>query len=303
MPTLRKHDMRHHYVPKFLLKAWSSTTNDEKVEGFRTDLPNAPSKRWAPKATGYEDNLYALSQPSVAGVNKQDVETGPLQTLDSNAARVLEKLHSSGLSCLTHDDLRFWVYFVMSLKIRTPDAVNLIRTEGSAYLASSLNDKPEEYDAISDVSDPSTLTRWTEKHMPGLLDNFGVLSIDKLIFNQKVAVELLRMTWWIWNFEGQKNHLLLSDRPCIFTTNWDGPDLVVALPIGPRKAFMMTKGERVANIMKSQRRRDLLTRINESSLNQAKSRIYARDRSPHRFICNRLAKRLSDHDLNDHHNS
>ena len=294
--------MRHHYVPEFLLKAWGSTSNDEKIEAFRIDILDAPSKRWAPKATGYEDDLYALSQPAVAGINKQEIETGTLQLLDSKAAQILKKLHSTGLSNLAHDDLRFWTYFVMSLKVRTPDAVDLINTEGPAHLVASLNDKPEEYEAIADASDPFTLRGWTEKHLPGLTENFGLLSIDKLIFNPKIAVELLRMTWWIWDFEGQKNHLLLSDRPCIFTTKWDGPDLVVALPIGPWKAFMMTKGERVADIMRSQRQRNLLMRINESSLSQAKSRIYARDRSPHRFICNRIAKRLSDHDLDDHHN-
>ena len=60
---------------------------------------------------------------------------------------------------------------------------------------------------------------------------------------------------------------------------------------------MMTKSERVSNIMRNQRHKNLLRSINESSLNQAQERIYACDKSPHRFICNRLANRTPGHDL------
>ena len=58
---------------------------------------------------------------------------------------------------------------------------------------------------------------------------------------------------------------------------------------------MATKSERVATIMRRQRPKDLLMRINESSLNQARVRVYAGDSSPRRFICNRLAKRRRLH--------
>ncbi len=88
----------------------------------------------------------------------------------------------------------------------------------------------------------------------------------------------------------QRNHLLFADRPCIFTTGIDDPDLIVALPIGPWKAFMATKTDRVASIIRQQRPQNLLMQINESSLSQAKQRVYARDASPRCFISNRLTK-------------
>jgi hypothetical protein len=52
--------MRHHYVPEFLLRSWSETTADKKVEVFRLDLNDLPSNRHVPKYTGYEHDLYAL---------------------------------------------------------------------------------------------------------------------------------------------------------------------------------------------------------------------------------------------------
>ena len=291
--------MRHHYVPQFLLRAWAETTSDRKLETFRVDLPQVSSSRVSPKSTAYEKDLYALSQPVVAGIKQQEVETGFLQILDSKAARVLDTLHTRGLSNLTHDDISFWVHFVMSLKARTPEAVHLIKTRGPEHLEESLSDKPEEYDAIADTSDPTTLRDWTEKHFPNLIENFGMVSLDKFVLNRDIAQKLLRMTWWLWDFKGQKNYLLLSDRPCIFTAQIDDPDLVIALPISPWKAFMMTKSERVSDIMKSQRNEDLLMKFNESSLNQAEKCIYARDESPRRFICDRLGSQLSGQDLRE----
>ena len=293
--------MRHHYVPEFLLRAWGETTCDKKVEAFRLNLPNAPSKRWSPKATGYEHNLYALTEPSVAGVSQQDVETEFLQRVDSDAAVILEEINTSGLSSLTQRDCYVWVYFLLSLRARTPEAVHLINTVGPQHLKTSLNESPEEYDARSESFDPPTLEHWTERYFPGLIENFGIVTLDKLVLNPRVAKILMGMTWWLWNFEGQKNHLLLSDRPCIFTAQFDKPNLAIALPIGPSKAFMMTKSERVANSIRSMRHQDLLMRINESSLNQAHNRVYALDRSPHRFICNRLAEQSSGLDPNDIH--
>ena len=137
--------MKHHFIPQFLLKAWADTTEDKKIEVFRLDLPHLPSSRRAPEYTGYEDNLYMLTKPEVAGVEQQAVETKFLQRLDSDGARVLQKLNTSGLATLTHEDLSVWVHFIASLLWRAPDIVSRLRTESAGYLKDSLIARPEEY--------------------------------------------------------------------------------------------------------------------------------------------------------------
>lgn len=178
----------------------------------------------------------------------------------------------------------------MSLRLRTPETVLRLNYEGPEYLTESLNEKPEEYSLVSETSDPTTLAEFTEKYLPGLIENFGIMMIRRLITNPDIGDKILHMTWWLWNFREQKNHLLLSDRPCIFSSGIDDPDIVVALPIGPKRAFMATKTNRVADIIRRLHPKDLLMRINESSLNQAEKRVYALDRSPYRFIRNRMKK-------------
>ena len=158
------------------------------------------------------------------------------------------------------------------------------------HLERALTEGPEEYEAIAEPGDPRTLGEWTKVHLPGLMENFGKLSLDKVIGNPRVGTKILNMKWFLWDFSGQRNHLLLSDRPCIFTASFDDPDLIVALPVSPWKAFLATRSERICDRLRERSQKTLLMRINENSITQAQKRIYALDDAPHRFIVNRLAR-------------
>ena len=275
-------------MPKFLLNYWADTTRDKRIEVFRLDLPRFPSNRLTPEYTGFEDDLYALSQSDVAGIEQQSIETNFLQFIDNFAARVLQKMTKTGFAVLTHKERCDWVLFLMSLRLRTSETVLRLNYEGPEYLIESLNEKPEEYSLISETSAPTTLAEFTEKYLPGLIENLGIMMSRRLITKPDIGDKILHMTWWLCNFREQKNYLLLSGCPCIFSSGIDDPDIVVSLPLGPKRAFMATKTNRVAGNIRRLHPKNLLMRINESSLNQAEKRVYALDRSPHRFICNRM---------------
>ncbi len=286
--------MKHHYIPQFLLKAWAGA--DGKIEVFWIDPQHLRSSRLAPKSTAYEDNLNALTVSEVAGVKQQAVETDFLRHIDDRAAKILHKMAATGFAELKKEDCAAWMDFIMSLPPRAPEVVSRLHAEGSKYLKASLDEKPEEYEAISEPDDPPTLTEWADQQFPGLIENFGKISLPSFVCNQEIRQKISGMSgmkWWLWDFKGQKNHLLLADRPCIFTTGIDDLGLVIALPISPWKAFMATKTERFANIMRQQRPKDLLMRMNESSLRQARERVYALDVSPRSFIYSRLIEQKS----------
>lgn len=172
------------------------------------------------------------------------------------------------------------------MRIRQPDAVQKLRVESAEHLHATLATQPERYEELTG-EDPPTLTEWTDKHFPGLIENFGLSFFHELVDYQNIGGQLLRMTWWLWDFSDAPYNLLLADHPCIFTRGIDDPKLVVALPISPWKAFMATQSERTSDLLRRQRPRDLAMRMNES-LCQARVRIYGRDQSPSRFIRNRL---------------
>lgn len=280
--------MRHHYVPQFLLRSWAGTTADGRVETFRLDLPNLPVSRHAPKHTAYEHDLYALTMDEVAGMSKQAVETHCLRLIDEAAAQVLTKLLSKGLKNLSHEERCDWARFIMSLRLRQPEVVQRWKLEASATLQSQLAQSPEEYQALAQEDDPATLSEYVEQLYPGLIDNFGLSTFSKHMDDARIRNKLLCLTWWLWDFSESKYDLMLADHPCIFTAKIDNPRLILALPIAPRKAFLATASDEVVAIMRGQDQTTLAVRLNESSVGQARVRVYARDALPRRFIGNRL---------------
>jgi hypothetical protein len=106
------------------------------------------------------------------------------------------------------------------------------------------------------AGNPPTLVEWTRKNYPGLIENFGLSFFHQLVDSPKIGEKILRMKWWLWDFTREHNDLLLADHPCIFTNGIDDPNLGIALPIGPRKAFMATSTDRVATLMHRQRPKD-----------------------------------------------
>jgi hypothetical protein len=94
---------------------------------------------------------------------------------------------------------------------------------------------------------------------PDIIQQLRTEVPEHLVDNQKIGLKIARMKCWLYPFATAKHDLLLADHPCIFTVGIDNPDLVIAPPIGPRKAFMAAGSERLANILRQQRPKHLLT--------------------------------------------
>lgn len=285
--------MRQHFVPQFLLREWSECTSDRKLQEFRLDLKGVPSSRKAPKGTAFQNNLYALTRPSVAGMSQQAVETHVLKRIDNDAAVVRAKMVQQGLKSLSHVERCHWVRFLMSLKVRQPDVVSRFQTQSSDHLHQALSTQPEQYEALATVDDPPTLQEFVETNFPGLIQNFGLCIFDTLVDRPDVGQKILRLCWWLCDFARKKHELLLADNPCIFTGVIDAPELIVALPISPSQAFLATRGDRIAVMLRQLDPSKLVERLNESSVLQARARVYASSETPGRFIKNRLKLRSS----------
>ena len=283
--------MRHHFVPEFLLRAWIDGASDGMFQEFRLDLKGLPTRRRVPKATGYKHNLWALTKPEVAGMSQQAIETDFMSRIDNNAAPVRVKMEQHGLKSLSNTERQDWVRFLLSLRVRQPEIISQIWTEGAHNLRQNLLDAPEQYEALAEEDDAPTLEEWVEQHYPGLIENFGLSCIPKLVDNRMVGTKILYLRWWLWDFSNAKHELLLADNPCIFTGDIDAPELIVALPISPTKAFLATRGDLTAAKLRQQSPSTLVVQLNESSVLQARKRVYARTDAPKRFIANRLPSR------------
>ncbi len=230
--------MRHHYVPQFLLSGWSEDTSDGRFQEFRIDLKGIPTYRRVPKATAYQPNLYALTRPIVAGMHQHAVETRLLRYIDNDAARVRTKMIRHGLKSLSITERCDWVRFLMCLRLRQPEMVGKLRTESAQHLRQTLADQPEQYEALAEEGDAPTLEEWVEDKFPGLIENVGLSFFHSLVDNKEIGTKILYLHWWLWDLSGVSHELLLADNPLIFTGAIDAPELIVALPISPTKAFL-----------------------------------------------------------------
>lgn len=282
--------MKHHYIPQFLLSSWANQQLDSRIEVIRLDLTQGiTSSRRRPRYTGYEEDLYALTEDKIAGMGKQAVETCFLKHVDNNAANVRRKILNEGLHALNEEDRISWVRFIMSLRLRQPEIVDEIRQKSSIVLTEDLDKDPEEYEELVSDDDPASLKEWAEKHYPGLIDNFGMSIFHEIVDNEDLGDKILRLRWFLFKFDDVKHNLLLSDQPCVFTSDIDADDLIIALPIHPKALFLAVRGDKTAALLREVAPNILIRMMNTTSVSQARVRIYATDDQQLRFIENRTS--------------
>ena len=275
--------MRNHYVPQFLQLPWTSA--DGKLQAFR--LSDGITKRRAPKANGFRHDMLSLTRDQIMQMDKNAIERVVLMRIDHDADLVRKKLVEGSLKSLSHEERCAWVRFIMSLRLRQPKLVEELRMGAAQTLREKLAEQPEEYQSLAVDDTFPTLEAWTEAAYPGAIDSFGLSFFHEMIDNAEIGGKLLQLRWWLWRFSEQDHDLLLSDNPCIFAGGIDNPHLAVVLPLGPRIAFLATRGEMLADLLAKADSKTLSRNLNDASILQAEEYIYAVDDSQRIFILNR----------------
>ncbi|MBL1437738.1 MAG: DUF4238 domain-containing protein [Rhodobacteraceae bacterium] len=280
--------MKHHYVPQFLLSKWAGENAYKTLEIFRLDLHELISDRHTPKYTGYEDNLYALTVPHVAGMDMHDNEELFFKKIDDKASKVLGAMEVRGIKALTADERSHWALFLMSLSVRHPSVIfEIISKKTANLLRESLRNNPFDYESSRQNHEPETFVEWTKGKFPEFIENFGISGLSEFVDSPVCLQQICNMRWWLWDFTGAKHDLLLGDNPLILSAKIDDPNLIFALLISPTKAFMATQSDRVAASLRTQEINCLAIQLNESSVMRSGSRIYAQNKKHWRFIENR----------------
>ena len=282
--------MDQHHVPQFLLRAWGDGNPNGKVVAFRLDLAEVTSRSLAPRSTGYETDAWTLTSPIVAGEDEYVIETKTMQSVDDDAAKVRAKLMAKGVQSLTAEERCDWARFLTSLRARQPVFVEKIKSVGKSELLSHLAADPDQYLAIVGADDPPTLIEWAEKRVPGLIENFGLTNYPSLIDHADLVTKIINLRWLLLDVGKARYELLLSDNPCISIGKIDDPEVVITLPISPTRVFVACGGAQTAQNFIRAHPDKLVMLANESAINQASKRVYARTEDPGRFIENRVTK-------------
>ena len=275
--------MRQHFIPKFLLRAWTGT--DHLLQVFKLSGSSIRPIRRSPKSVGWQEDLYSLSEPKSSGGERHRIETGLLQEIDNRAAKARLNLLNPTLASLSPEEGKDWALFLMSLRVRQPSAVEHLRESGTDILRRELDVDPEEYRSIAAQGDPDMPSGWVQENVPGLIENWPISHFPAISTHPRTLETILTIKHHsLVEFSGCSEHLLLSDDPCIWLCRPADPHFTVALPVSPFAAYIGTRSDAVYRNLRRLSRESLLTNLNISSVKQARKYIYARDTSLHKFI-------------------
>lgn len=271
---------RHHYIPKFYLKRWANS-DGKVVEYKKIQSGEIIHKEKALKAVGKRENLYALPKGNPLNYQTQVIESEFFGQLDNNAADCLKTLESA--SEIPNDpDFRYnWAMFILSLKLRTPTGVAMIRET----LRKSINS--------NDIEEQSELD---------LLENLIMAQLTKLIASEKSLPRIVELNWSVGVFNSvdsnSLNHqLLLSDCPITWSP-LDKPMGRIILPLSPTKYFVATKSTELLGRLKNATIKDTVNAINKQTVSNAQEFVVATNSKKSPFVENHFGKskggRLTD---------
>ena len=258
--------MRHHYVPQFLLRRWTDAAG--KLRAYTMRSGRLTRKDTGPKYTGYENGLYALVA-GVLGFPEDHLEKRLFGPIDNDAAVALGKIERRAV--LTEEDHIAWTFFLCSLRIRQPDVLEFLRTEGKQHHSEILANLDRE---SLPARVPNT-EQWFNRHFPGAIDAATLTSwLPRMILHDDVADRFGGLHWWCREFEADAPKLLLSDLPL----NWEGgfnqPDFFIQLPIGPDRIFFGTASTETEQILGAMSADLLIPSVNRSTLASSSQRFW-----------------------------
>ena len=192
--------------------------------------------------------------------------------LDNRGKALVAKLMADQV--LDPDERAVWAMFVTAMRLRTPENIELVRNTGAEHFKLELGRGQPEYEALKEANEPETLVEWAERNTPGLLENFSLTSVPRVVAGD-VARKINKMAWHSLNFGGSRHRLLCSDRPCVFTTGIDDPDCVVALPLSPNHTFLSFYARSKAEKALKQYGPNVIgAALNKNVVTQAKERAF-----------------------------
>lgn len=225
-------------------------------------------------AVGFASGLYALQ--STTDANRDLLETTFFRTMDDEAARSLSAIVESKGVGLTSDQVVPFIYFLLLLRVRHPEAVELLRDGGRVAISEALAERPEEYNQLRHNSDPSTLLEFVEQRIPGQVTDFGLLQLPLIATDDRLIKRIASMKIRVMNCALAATDLITTDRPCHLTGNLlsDGP-CFMAIPASPRVLVLLAASKEILDRVSHRPITELVKRANWTAISGAHQYVYA----------------------------
>ena len=273
---MRQESHRHHYVPEFLLKAW---TIDSLVNGYwwNSKKDQLDCNRKGAKAFCFAKDLLTLRGREE---ERDALERRFFADIDTKGSIARRCLLENGPNSLNNDQRSDFVRLLLSFEARRPTIVRKLRDDGSRYLAESIDNDPKilrqmEIEGLSGT--PSTFL--TERGFS--FEDRALSNVQKLANDPTIGHRLINMHWQIIRLGPNDGTFVLSDRPLVRLKAYDHPGAAWFLPLHPKSAFCAVNNSTNLNRTTSRRFAKLL---NIESARQAQKYVFCAEERHKRWL-------------------
>ena len=269
---------RHHFIPRFYLRHW--TGQDGRLERFSRPYNEVHVRRVTPGEVGWERSLYA--RPDEIVTNESHLETAFFQKLDSRAARALTSLQNA--KGPTVEQARAdWTFFMISLLMRTPKALETTKIKGRQIGRLGLSDQTH------NKSLPSSITEeQLHEYIKGLtdheLDSSTMRLLPDFVKNERISNFIFNMQWIVIDIKESSHSLLISDEPLARTNGIANPNGHLAIPLSPRRLLLAAWHPSTLKQIISERPSKLVKAMNRWTVESARHFVVSTDRKQETFI-------------------
>ena len=278
----------NHYIPIFYLKRWAVHA-DKCVCVYSRPHKEVHVQRKRPKGVGYERDLYTVDNPDPAVATY--LERQFFQATDDLASKALAVIEGGQWSAMGNDIRSGWTRFIMSLLHRNPERIKESLQTVSRYVAMLKPRYERRYYLNRDVSHPATFEEFWQVMLPEILDRTGIRLIQTSIDTEFAGQHFNNLLWRVLDFKSSYT-FLTGDRPIIMTNGMVQPGAHLAIPIGPRKMFIAAPTIDFANELMQENANNVVTRVNDKIVRQARQFCIGSDNSHKAFFARRFGERL-----------
>jgi len=229
---------RHHYVPQFYLRQWSSGP-DGKVWCYKRERSGRLSeKRVVPKGTGFQDHLYSMRRvtPFLREPATDVIERDFLSPLDNASAYVLQKLLRGHEQSLSAEERAFWALFLNSLLERNPRTLRARDEIAPGVAEEVLAEVRAKCDSVESSARLDALIRRLD--YVGMARNAIREHMVHEIRDERVLNHFLSRSWRVVTL-GPETELITSDSPLVLNCGRSkAPIDMLALSLSPNKLFL-----------------------------------------------------------------
>jgi hypothetical protein len=271
---------KHHYIPCFYLQQWADA--DSRLIEYSRQGPalTVKTRPTSPKGTGYIRGLYRIEDVDPNVVNA--VETQFLKPSDGLAAEALQSFLQGHV--FPRPELRTsWSRFVLSLMLRYPEAVELMRRQLRENIEKLYQEtkKPEE---------PATFAKYEASHgTHDMARAHGRLLMD-LMQDSRMGRLIFGMHWGVVKFKNYKHDLLTSDRPIvsnIFRLSANH----LCMPINPERVFIACATPQAEAEFQRLDPLEVVLVMNDTVVRQAQTYVWGTDDAHFRCVKKRMGKK------------